>query len=81
MGADDWRYEYLSDEIREYKKRVEEAETLLKRTRSEMDACQWQYDKAATILEMLEVAYKVNVTNRSKADTSCAQTVNKEEKK
>ena len=66
MGADDWRYEYLSNEIREYKKRVEDAEKLLKQAKTELEACQWQFDKDSTILDMLEVAYKVNVTNRDK---------------
>lgn len=73
MGADDWRYEYLSTEIAEYRKRVEESEKMVKQSKQELEATEWQYNKNKTILDMLEVAYKVNVT-------SCAQTV-KEEKK
>ena len=63
MSQENWRYEYLSDEIREYRKRVEEAKEQLKQAHVEADACQWQYDKAKTILDMLEIAYKVNSTN------------------
>ena len=66
MGADDWRYEYLSGELQEYRKRVEENEKLVAQAKQELAACEWQRDKNKTILEMLEVAYKVNVT-------SCAQ--------
>ena len=68
MGADDWRYEYLSTELAEYRKRVEESEKLVIQAKQELVACEWQYNKNKTILDMLEVAYKVNVT-------SCAQTV------
>ena len=71
MGADDWRYEYLSNELRDNKKRLEEAEKMVTEARSELNAAEWQRDKFKTIVEMLEVAYSfygdtVNVTNRNK---------------
>jgi hypothetical protein len=66
MGADDWRYEYLSNEIELYTRKVEESERMVKQAKQELEATEWQYNKNKTILEMLEVAYKVNVT-------SCAQ--------
>ena len=81
MGADDWRYEYLSNELRDNKKRLEDAEKMVKQSQAELEATTWQRDKYKVIVDMLEVAYKVNVTNRSPSVTSCAQTGNKEEKK
>ena len=78
MGADDWRYEYLSNELRDNKKRLEDAEKQVKEAQSELSALEWQRDKFRTIVEMLEVAYKVNVTNKS---TTCAQTGNGEKTK
>jgi hypothetical protein len=69
MGADDWRYEYLSDELREYKKRLEDSEKQVKEAQVELSALEWQRDKNKTIVEMLEIAYKVNVPSV----TSCAQ--------
>jgi F0F1-type ATP synthase membrane subunit b/b' len=79
MGADDWRYEYLSNELQEHRKRLEEAERLVKQSKSELEAAEWQRDKYKVIVEMLDVAYKVNVTNRSKPVTSCAQKVETKE--
>jgi hypothetical protein len=63
MSAEDWRYEYLSDELREYKNRLEEAEKMAKEAQSTLIAAQWQRDKYKAIVEMLEVAYKCNSSN------------------
>jgi hypothetical protein len=68
MGADDWRYEYLSEQLRDYKGRLETAEKMVNQAKAELIASEWQRDKFKTIVEMLDVAYKVNVT-------SCAQRV------
>lgn len=61
MGADDWRYEYLSSELQNYRKRLEQDEKLVAQAKQELVACEWQRDKNKVIVEMLEVAYKVNV--------------------
>lgn len=65
MSKDDWRYEYLSDQLRDQKKRLEDAEKMVKEAQSEVAALEWQRDKAKAIVEMLEVAYKVNVTKEA----------------
>jgi hypothetical protein len=63
MSAEDWRVEYLSNELVEYRKRLEETEKLVQQAEQELKACEWQRDKAKAIVEMLEVAYKVRSTN------------------
>jgi F0F1-type ATP synthase membrane subunit b/b' len=63
MGADDWRYEYLSNELRDNKKRLEDAEKQVKEAKAELTAVEWQRDKYKTIVEMLEVAYKCSSRN------------------
>jgi hypothetical protein len=65
VGADEWRYEYLSDQLRDNTKRLEDAEKILKSAQSELAAAEWQRDKYKAIVEMLEVAYKVNVTKKA----------------
>jgi hypothetical protein len=73
MSVDDWRYKYLSGELQEYRKRLEEAEKQVVDAKNELDALEWQRNKFKAIFDMLEVACKVNVSKESK-NVSCVQT-------
>jgi hypothetical protein len=68
MSVENWRVEYLSDELREYKKLLEDAEKMMKQAQSEMYAAEWLRNKYRAIVEMLEVAYKVNIHSNPKAE-------------
>jgi hypothetical protein len=65
MSAENWRYEYLSTELVEHRKRLEEAQKLVKEMEQELIAAEWQRNKYKAIVEMLEVAYNNNVKSQS----------------
>lgn len=66
----DWRVTYLSDELREYSKRLEEAEKQLKQAESEVVSLKWSRDKLKAITDMLQKAYNVNLDDYKTSNKS-----------
>lgn len=57
----EWRINYLSDEVREYSKRLEDAEKQLKESEEVTNSLRWNRDKLRAIVTMLEKAYNVHI--------------------